>query len=93
VDGKVPRPGAAQFVLKLNLHQGNDEMAARNFWESAVDLQCADIHRTFIKPEGTGHRKNHLAHGVCLIRMRRSTDAWIRTRAWVDAIANQLVIE
>ena len=80
---------AADFVLKLNLHLDNDERAARRYWESATNLPGVAFHRTFIKPEGTGHRKNHLTHGVALIRMRRSTDAWIRTLAWIDVLAGE----
>ncbi len=31
--------------------------------------------KTFIKPEGTGHRKNHLPYGVCRVSMRKSANA------------------
>ena len=79
----------AEFVLKLNLHEGNDEAGARSFWEKTLGLTGVEFHRTFIKPEGTGHRKNHLGQGVCLVRVRRSTDALIRTLAWIDSLAGE----
>lgn len=73
---------AARFVLKLNLHADNDELAARRFWAAESGLGAdAEYYRTFIKPDGTGHRKNHLPHGVCQVRLRRSTDAFHRTMA------------
>ena len=75
------------FVLKLNLHAGNDEPAAKRYWQRALGLPNADFYRTFIKPEGTGHRKNHLPHGVCQVRMRRSADASVRVAVWISVVA------
>ncbi len=81
----------ARFVLKLNLHADNDEQAARRFWVVASGLHDdAEFYKTFIKPDGTGHRKNHLAHGVCQVRVRRSTNAFHRTMAWIDAAIRSL---
>lgn len=79
---------SATFALKLNLHAGNDEVAARNWWRAQSGLDDPRFHRTFIKPDGTGHRKNHLPHGVCLARMGRSADAFYRTLAWIDGLAD-----
>jgi len=76
----------ASFVLKLNLHLGNDEPAARRLWAMELALVDPCFYKTFIKPEGTGHRKNHLAHGVCTVLLRRSTDAFHRTMGWIEAL-------
>ena len=77
----------ADFVLKINLHAGNDEPGARAFWKKEIGLADANFHRTFVKPEGTGHRKNHLPFGVCHVRVRKCTNHWIRTMEWVDTVA------
>ena len=77
----------ATFVLSLHLHEGNDEAAAMRYWRNAVGLPDARFTKTFIKPAGTGHRKNKLAHGVCRVHMNRSTDAWWRTLAWIESLA------
>ncbi|MGB8361178.1 MAG: hypothetical protein WCE80_07245 [Acidimicrobiia bacterium] len=74
----------ATFAASMNLHYDNDENAARTFWMNEMGLRASDFTKTFIKPEGTGHRKNHLATGVCRLRMRRSTDAFLTTMVWVD---------
>ena len=57
----------ADFVPKLNLHEGNDEVAARGLWARELSLPDARFYKTFIKPGGTGHRKNHLKLGVCAV--------------------------
>lgn len=79
----------AAFTLALHLHEGNDEKAAMRFWRDAVGLPDARFTKTFTKPAGTGHRKNHLQHGVCRIRVRRSTDYWIRTMVWIEIARRQ----
>lgn len=81
---------AAEFVLALHLHEGNDEEAAKAFWRRALSLPEARFTKTFIKPRGTGHRKNHLRHGVCRVLMRKSTDPWIRTMAWIKVVGREL---
>jgi hypothetical protein len=80
----------AEFSLQLHLHEGNDDEAAKSHWRSETGLMTANFYRTFIKPAGTGHRKNHLAHGVCTIKVRRCADAWQRTMTWVEVIADDL---
>ena len=78
-------PGA-NFAASLNLHFDNEEPAARRFWSTELGIALEDFTKTFIKPDGTGHRKNHLATGVCRVTMRRSTDAFLATVAWIDFI-------
>ena len=78
----------AEFVLSLNLHADNDESAAKRFWQKHLGLDSPAFTRTFIKTPGTGHRKNHLAHGVCRVRTRRSTDGFIRTMVWIEELAS-----
>jgi hypothetical protein len=83
----TPEP---EFTLAVNLHADNDEPGARRFWAAVLDLDEPRFTKTFIKPDGTGHRKNHLAHGVCRIQMNKSTDAWIRTMTWIDSMGEAL---
>lgn len=82
--------GNAEFVLSMHLHEGNDDEAARSYWRDATGLGDVDFTKTYIKPKGTGHRKNHLAHGVCRVRVRRSTDMWNRVSAWTEVVADHL---
>jgi hypothetical protein len=80
----------ASFTFQMHLHEGNDEAAARLFWQQQTGLYEANFHRTFIKPKGTGHRKNHLPHGVCKVRVRRSSNMWNRVMAWKEVVAESL---
>ena len=79
------------YSASLNLHAANDEPAARHYWSVELNLQLGSFTKTYIKPDGTGHRKNSLPHGVCRLALRRSTDAWIRTMVWIDLLADKFV--
>ena len=80
----------AVFVLSMHLHEGNDEIAARRYWSQATGLNDAEFTKTFIKPKGTGHRKNHLEHGVCRVRVRNGGDSWNAVMAWIEAVREHL---
>ncbi len=77
----------ARFSLHLHLHEGNNDVAAQAYWRKETGLATANYHKTFIKPKGTGHRKNHLAHGICTVKVRRAPDPWNIIMEWIDILA------
>ena len=79
---------SAEFKLGLHLHEGNDEAAAKHYWSEVLNLGCARFDKTYIKPAGTGHRKNHLQHGVCRVRTLRASNYWHRVMVWIDVVAD-----
>lgn len=81
---------SAAFVLSLHVHDGDDDAAARRWWADALMLDDPHYTKTYVKPPGTGHRTNVLQHGVCRVRVRRATDAWYRTVAWIAVVAESL---
>lgn len=80
----------ARFSIQLHLHEGNDERQAKTYWRRQTGLDSANFYKTYIKPRGTGHRKNHLPFGVCTVKVRACSDGWHRTMAWIDALADHL---
>jgi len=80
----------AEFVLQLHLHTGNDEDSAKDHWRSSLNLPRVHFYKTFIKPAGTGHRKNKLPQGVCRVRVRKASDNWNRVMEWIDYLATRL---
>ncbi len=57
----LPRP-RCRIRSPIHLHDGTTMSPRLSvFWEHATGLHEASFHRTFVKPRGTGHRKNHLA--------------------------------
>lgn len=82
-------PGAS-FSIALHLHEGNDEDSARRYWREQTGLGRANFHKTYIKPKGTGHRKNHLKQGICTVKMRKPADAWNIVMAWIGFYTDHL---
>lgn len=77
-------PPDTGWRAKLNVHANNDELRARQWWSEQLGIPMPDFTKSFVKPDGTGHRKNHLPHGVCVAIKRRSTDAYHTTISWVE---------
>lgn len=77
----------AMFVLSLHLHEGNDDAMAQEYWRSQTGLVDTVFTKTYVKPRGTGHRKNHLPHGICRARIRNPSDSWNRIMVWIDVVA------
>jgi hypothetical protein len=75
---------------RINLHADNDEPAAREWWSAEVEIPPTDFTKTYVKPDGTGHRKNHLPYGVCTLIKRKSADAFVITMAWVEFLQGRL---
>ena len=81
---------AAGFRAKINLHAENDEKAARIWWSDQLGLPLSDFTKSFVKPDGTGHRKNYLEAGVCLVRLRKSADALHTTLASIQFLKDRV---
>lgn len=79
----------AEFVLALHLHAGNDDDAAKRWWAEALGLEKVQFTKTFVKPPGTGHRKNRWLHGVCRVQVRRSANAYNATMEWITCFARE----
>jgi len=75
-----------EFRAKLNLHADNDEPTALAHWSAALGIPLSSFNKTFIKSNGTGHRRNHLSHGVIQVRARRSTDYFLKTLGWIQGM-------
>ena len=76
----------AGFEVRLHLHETHDERDAIDWWLEAIGVP-ADIGKTSLKPDGTGHRTLSLSHGVCTARVRRSSLMLHRTLGWIDGLS------
>ncbi len=69
---------------KLNIHANNDEPGSRQWWAAQLDIPLNDFTKTYIKPDGTGHRTNHLPYGVCQVTKRKSSNGYHTAMAWIE---------
>ena len=78
----------SRFTAKLHLHAGQDEVERKHFWSEITGIPQSEFRKSFIKAEGTGHRKNILYNGTIQVRITRSTDLLHRIKGWIDAVAD-----
>ncbi len=74
------------FAIDLHLHGGQDPVVATCNWSELIGISLVDFRRSYIKPEGSGHRKNVLYNGTAQITVRKSTDHFHRIMGWIDAV-------
>ena len=52
-----------RFVVSLHLHSGQDELERKTYWSFVTGVPLTQFGATYVKPEGTGHRKNVSVRG------------------------------
>lgn len=72
---------------RLHLHSGQDERERILYWSRQTGIPTSRFGKTFVKREGTGHRKKVLYQGTIQIRVRRSVDLLHLVAGWIDGIA------
>lgn len=75
-----------QFSAQLHLHDGQDELERKRYWSAVTGIPLHRFCKSYIKPEGTGHRKNVLYNGTVSIRPRRSGDLFHRVMGWIEEL-------
>ena len=54
----------SKFRARVNIHSGQDELKIKQFWSEITGIPLSQFRKTYVKEEGTGHRKNILYHGT-----------------------------
>lgn len=70
----------------LNIHADQDEQACIGYWAHELGFSLEQFGKTFIKPDGTGHRKAILYHGTISIRLPGGGATLDRILGWIDAL-------
>lgn len=76
-----------RFTIRLHLHGGQDEQERKLFWSTVTGIPLSQFGKTYVKPEGTGHRKNRLYNGTASVTVRRSSRLVQLMMGWIDAVA------
>lgn len=58
-----------RFKLYLNIHSGQDDAKIKEFWSHIIGLPVSQFGKSYIKEEGTGHRKNILYNGTIKVEI------------------------
>lgn len=75
----------AKFKAYLNLHSGQDEDEIKEFWSKVIKLPKEQFGKSYIKKEGTGHRKNILYKGTLRITICNSNLLY-KILGWLEGV-------
>ncbi|MEI7742013.1 MAG: hypothetical protein WCJ29_05970 [bacterium] len=70
----------SHMSLHMHLHSGQDEQAMRSYWSKITGIPSTNFHKTFIKPEGSGYRKNILYHGTVKLSVKEAGSTYMLYR-------------
>lgn len=64
-----------QLVLALHLHPEQNEGKIRSYWIKMTNIPATNFRKSYIKPKGSGYKKNILQHGTAklVVRTKGST--------------------
>jgi len=71
--------------IHLHLHSGQNENKAKEYWSNITHLPLSRFGKSYIKKEGSGHRKNILYNGTAKISVYNK-DLLYRILSWIQAV-------
>lgn len=75
--------------IHLHLHSGQNEVKMKEYWSKITGVPLTNFHKSFIKPEGSGYRKNILYNGTVKVRVKGVGSSYLLFRI-LGAIAEFL---
>lgn len=67
----------ASLTIHLHLHSGQDEEKMKKYWSTLTGVPRKNFIKSFIKPEGSGYRKNILYNGTVKLTPRGSGSTYL----------------
>lgn len=77
-----------KFKPYLNIHCGQDELQIKKFWSEITELPIQQFGKSYIKKEGTGHRKNILYKGTIKVEICNKNLLY-RILGWIEGVINK----
>jgi len=74
-----------RLSARLNIHANQNDKKIKKYWSKVTNIPLSQFGKSYIKPEGTGHRKNILHNGVIKVKFRNE-DLRHRIMTWVKTI-------
>jgi hypothetical protein len=75
-----------KFRVQLHLHSGQNESDTKLFWSEMTGLKLSQFGKTYIKTEGTGHRKKVLYQGTAKV-VSSNAAQFRRVLSWIECLA------
>lgn len=66
-----------EFTIHLHLHSGQNESKLKLYWSRLTGVPLQNFHKSFIKPEGSGYRKNILYNGTVKLTVKKKGSTYL----------------
>ncbi len=66
-----------EFSIHLHLHTGQDENKIKEYWSKLTGVPIQNFGKSFVKPEGSGYRKNILYNGTVKLTVKRQGSTYL----------------
>lgn len=80
----------SRFRVQLHVHAGQDEPEIRRWWASHLGIPLTQFHKSQVKPEGRGHRKNRLYYGTAKLRIC-DKKLLHKILGWIEGVKQQVL--
>lgn len=78
-----------RLKARLNIHANQKDKKIKKYWSKITSIPLSQFGKSYIKPEGTSHRKNILCNGVIRIKFENE-DLRHRIMVWAKESYQQL---
>ena len=82
---KVPEE---KFKARLHIHSGQDDVSMKGFWSEITRIPLSQFGKSYVKKEGTGHRKNVLYQGTIQVVIGNK-DLLHKIFGWIEGFSKQ----
>ena len=78
-----------KFKAYLNIHSGQVDQSIKEFWSKVTGIPVSQFGKSYIKKEGTGHRKNVLYNGTIRISIC-NRNLFHKIQGWIEGFNQKI---
>lgn len=85
----------AQIKVYLHLHSGQNEDKMKSYWSLLTNVPLQNFGKSFVKPEGSGYKKNILYNGTVKIEVKKTGSTYLlfRILGAINGFLNKVIDE
>jgi hypothetical protein len=90
---KILQIDIARIKAHLHIHKHDNDLTIKKYWSKLTGIPLQNFGKSFIKPPGTGHRKNILPYGIIRIQVygRGMENFRHRIMTWIEEISRLII--
>lgn len=86
---KICKIPPERLKARLNIHRNQNDIRIKRYWSRITGIPLMNFGKSYIKPEGTGHRKNILHNGVIRVGINNE-NLRHRIMGWIEKLYSNI---